>query len=313
MNTPPSTTIITMFFNMKKLKDSTELTRPLDFYIKNSVHVLKLNYPMIIFCDEDTYEPLKNVRDNEVVDNNTKYIIKNIENYEYYQDCMNIITNNRSKNGQPHDKRNTASYLLMGMFKPFAFNYAHNHNFFNTTHYAWIDLGCNHIVKELSTYAPLMLNNPASKVSCCYIHYRGTNELRNMKEYMKYGGPCGVASTAYTIEADYIHRFYLGMFSIFYEQLYHETGHSDETVMTYCYDRYPEIFNVYGGDYGSVFVNYHNPTQDINTIVSYFIKNAVANNNISIASKISKQIIESNDNLDANLLDYLKRVSDMNV
>ena len=41
---------------------------------------------------------------------------------------MNIITNNRNKNGTKIDKRNTASYLLMGMFKPFAFNYAHNQN-----------------------------------------------------------------------------------------------------------------------------------------------------------------------------------------
>jgi hypothetical protein len=311
--TVPSSTIITMFFNLKKLKDSTELTRPFDFYLKNSVHVLKLNYPMIIFCDEDTYEPLKNIRDSEVVDNNTKYIVKNIENYEYYQECMNIITKNRNKNGKPIDNRNTASYFLTVMFKVFAFNYAHNHNFFNTTHYAWIDIGCNHHVKELSTYAPLMLNNPSSKVSCCYIHYHGSNELRNMKEYMKYGGPCGIAATTITIEADYVHRFYLAMFSIFYEHLYHETGHTEETVMTYCYDRYPEIFNIYGGDYGSVFVNYHNPTQDINTIVSCFIQNAVANNNISIAAKMSKQIIDSNENLDANLVGYLQHVADMNV
>jgi hypothetical protein len=83
--------------------------------------------------------------------------------------------------------------------------------------------------------------------------------------------------------------------------------------MTYCYDRYPEIFNVYGGDYGSVFINYHNPTQDIHIIVRCFIENAVANNKISIASKISKQIMESNDNLEGNLWSYLKYVSEMNV
>jgi len=101
------TTIITMFFNLKKMKDSTELTRSPDFYLKNCVPVLKLNYPMVIFCDDDTYEPLRNIRDSELADNKTKYIIKNIENYEYYQSCLNIITNNREKNGHPGDRRNT--------------------------------------------------------------------------------------------------------------------------------------------------------------------------------------------------------------
>jgi hypothetical protein len=303
-----STTIITMFFNMKKLKDSTELTRPFDFYINNSKHVLNLNYPMVIFCDEDTYEPIKQIRDSLIVDNKTEYVIKNIEQYEYYQNCWNIINDNRCKNGGPTDRRNTSSYLLMGMFKPYAFHYVNQHNFFNTTHYAWIDIGCNHVVRELEKYAPKMLDNPNSKVSVCYIHYRGHNELINMKEYMKYGGPCGIASTAYTIEAEYVSKFYTSMFSILYEKLYKEVGHTDETVMTYCYDRYPEIFNIYGGDYGSVFINYHNPTQDLHIIYSCFILNAIKYNNLDIAKKIANQILNSNQNLDANSMDLLKNI-----
>lgn len=306
--TTTKTTIITMFFNMKKLKDSTELTRPFDFYIENCVHVLKLDYPMVIFCDEDTHEPLKTIRDNEVKDNKTKYIIKNIECYEYYQNCWNIITNNRIKNGQPLDRRNTSSYFLMGMFKAFAFNYVHHNNFFNTTHYAWIDIGCNHIVKELSKYAEIMLNNPTPKVSACYIHYRSHEELSNMKEYMKTGGPCGVASTAFTIEANYVERFYTSMFSIFYEKLYKEVGHTDETVMTYCYDRYPEIFNIYNGDYQSIFVNYHNPTQNIDIIVYCFIMNAIKDNKLDIAKNAAIKILNSNNNLDNNTDNYLKSI-----
>jgi len=46
---------------------------------------------MVIFCDEDTYKPLKNIRDNQNLNNKTEYIIKNIENYEYYQSCWNIF------------------------------------------------------------------------------------------------------------------------------------------------------------------------------------------------------------------------------
>jgi hypothetical protein len=264
---------------------------------------------MVIFCDEDTYEPIKQMRDSLVDDQNlTKYVIKNIQEYEYYQNCWNIIYENRVKNGWPIDRRNTPSYLLMGMFKPYAFHYAHQQNYFNTSHYAWIDIGCNHVVRELNTYAPQMLDNPNSKVCVCYIHYRGHNELANMKEFMKFGGPCGVASTAYTVEASYVSKFYTSMFSILYEKLYREVGHTDETVMTYCYDRYPEIFNIYGGDYGSVFVNYHKPTQDIHIIIHAFIANALKSKELDIAKNMARQVLESNHPLDdatANLLQFL--------
>lgn len=305
--TPKSTTVITMFFNMKKLKDSTELTRPFEFYVHNSKHVLCFKYPMVIFCDEDTYEPIKQMRESLVGTEAdiTRYVIKNIQDYEYYQNCWNIIYENRAKNGSPLDRRNTPSYFLMGMFKPYAFHYAHQKNYFNTTHYAWIDIGCNHVVRELNTYAPQMLDNPKPKVCVCYIHYRGHQELANMKEYMREGGPCGIASTAYTIESAYVSKFYTSMFSILYEKLYHEVGHTDETVMTYCYDRYPEIFTIYGGDYGSVFVNYHRPTQDLHIIIHAFIASALRYNRFDLVQYMAKEILESNPHLDIRIINML--------
>lgn len=301
------TTVITMFFNIKKLQDSSKDTRPIEFYVNHGAHVLRLKHPMVIFCDEDTYEFLKNTRDKEVDSNTipTKYIIKNIDQYEYYQNNWSIINENRNRVGKPQDQRNTVSYFLMGMFKPFAFNYVHRQNFFNTKYYAWIDLGCNHIVRNLSTFAPLMVENPNPKVSVCYIHYRGNGELKNMKEFMRYGGQCGIASTAYTIEADYVHRFYCSMFSIFYEKLYNYVGHSDETVMTFCYDRYPEIFNLYNGDYYSVLTNYHKPTEYLHAILNYFINNALKHGRRDLAINSAKKILESNTNLDENLKNRL--------
>jgi hypothetical protein len=304
------TTVVTMFFNLKNLVDSSSETRPVEFYIKNGVNVLKLQYPMVIFCDDTTYDILKTMRDSSVDPNiyKTMYIKKNIVEYEYYNNCWSIINNNRVANGYPGDKRNTVSYFLMGMFKPLAFAIAHKHNFFNTTHYAWIDFGCNHIVRDFSQYVNDMLDNPNPKVSSCYIHYRSKNELSNMREFMRYGGPCGMASTAYTIEASYVDKFYTSMFAIFYEKLYKMVGHTDETVMTYCYDRYPEIFDIYYGDYYSIFSNYKKPTQDIHTIVNCFIKNAANNNRLDLAKTAARKILDSNLTLDSGVNSYLNDI-----
>ncbi len=43
-----STTIVTMFFNLKKLKDASMQTRPQEFYIENGRETLKLKYNMVI-------------------------------------------------------------------------------------------------------------------------------------------------------------------------------------------------------------------------------------------------------------------------
>ena len=197
--------IVTMFFNLKDLKDASVQTRPQEFYINNGRETLKLKYPMIIFCDESTHEFLKKIRDEEVGDLiQTEYIIRNFTDYDYYKHNWDIINQNRrqSKGYKDPTDRNTVSYFLMGMFKPLALLLAKQT--IKADYYAWIDLGCNHIVRKLSEYAPKMLDNPNSKISVCYIHYRSHYEITPMQTYMEYGGRCGIASTEYTVSNEYI-------------------------------------------------------------------------------------------------------------
>lgn len=289
------TTVVTMFFNLKELRDASLQTRPVEFYVKNGVNTLKIKNPMIIFCDETTEPFLREIRDREVGETvPTVYIVKNIKEYEYYIQNWDIINENRKKsNGykDPSD-RNTVSYFLMGMFKPVALRIAKQRNDFNSTHYAWIDLGCNHIVRKLDDNVSKMLDKPNPKVSVCYIHYRGKDEITNMKSYLQYGGPCGIASTAYTVEKDYVDRYYSSMFSIFNEMLYVGYGHTDETVMVYCYDRYPEIFDIYYGDYYSIFTNYHEPIDDYNSILHFFINQAINKNRGDLAQVAINKIVK---------------------
>ena len=279
--------IVTMFFNLKNLKDASVQTRPQQFYIENGRETLKLKYPMVIFCDESTYEFLKKIRDEEVDSNiKTEYIIKNFTEYDYYKHNWNIINENRKKSNVYKDPtdRNTVSYFLMGMFKPLGLFLAKQ--IIKAEYYAWIDLGCNHIVRKLSEYAPKMLDNPNPKISVCYIHYRSNSEIMPMKQYMEYGGKCGIASTAYTVSEEYIEIYYNLMFSIFYEMLVNGVGHTDETAMVYCFDRRPDIFNIYYGDYYSIFTNYHKPIEDHNSIKIFFIDECKRKGRYDLATNI---------------------------
>ena len=62
------TTIVTFYFNIKKLNDATSLVRPQSFYMQYGRETLKLNYPMLIFCDETTYDEIKTIRDEYIND-----------------------------------------------------------------------------------------------------------------------------------------------------------------------------------------------------------------------------------------------------
>ena len=302
------TTIVTMFFNLKRFNDASTLTRPLDFYIKNGVNTLKLKYPMVIFCDEDSVEFLKKIRDEEVDPEiiPTIYIIKSLTEYDYYIHNWNIIHDNRARsNGYKNpNNRNTVSYFLMGMFKPLALQIAKQRNDFNTSHYAWIDLGCSHMTKEMDEYAPKMLDNPLPKVAVCYIHYRPHELLVDMKTFMEHDGPCGIASTAYTVEREYVDKYYNLMFTTFNDMLFTGYGHTDETVMIYSYDRHPEIFTIFNGDYPSVFMNYHVPIADLDLISKVFVTSCIYYKRYDLAKEVMTRV--KNALLQKNILNDLE-------
>jgi hypothetical protein len=138
-----------------------------------------------------------------------------------------------------------------------------------------------------------MLENPGPRVKACYIHYRPKAELASMEAYMANGGPCGIASTAYTIEANYVNRYYTSMFSIFYEMLLRGVGHTDETTMAYCYDRYPELFTLYWGDYYSVFTNYESSKEDLYIVRRCFIDVARGAGRGDLAAAAAKSVMKA--------------------
>jgi hypothetical protein len=309
--TTTTTTIVTMLFDLKNLKDASPATRPLDFYLERCVSVLRLPYPMLIFCDEITYPYLKTIRDTEVAEEiPSQYVIQRLETYDYYRHSWDIIEQNRKKKGTPLDTRNTSSYFLMGMFKPLALWIAALRQDFGTEYYAWIDIGCAHICRHLNTYVADMVERPHPKIAVCYIHYRSRAELESMEDYMKYGGPCGIASTAYTMPGSHVIPFYTLMFQIFYEKLFRGVGHTDETVMVYAYDRKPELFTLFYGDYGSIFVNYREIREDIATIVCCFIQQAQSKGRLDLAKQAVRALKQSQWVETSEFTPYLQSVLD---
>jgi hypothetical protein len=263
------TCIVTMFFNLSKASDASSATRPLEFYIKHGAPTLSLPHFMVIFCDEETKPLLESMRG----DLPTKYIVRSIFDYDHVKALRPIVVKNREARAYD-DKRNTVSQFMVTSFKPTAIYLAKLSVEADT--YMWVDFGGSHIAQDFLGGVARIIENPRPKITLCYIHYRNTRELYPMSKYLATGGPCGVAATVFTVSADHVDRFYTSMMSVQYEQICEGVGHNEEQMMIYVYDRHPEWFSLYYGDYYSCVTNYHKSVADLDCIHYNFIRNARA-------------------------------------
>ena len=242
-----------------------------------------------------TKDRIKQIRDECIgINTITIYVEKNISEYDFYKENLHIINENRIKYPiykLEKNKKMTPSYFITMMFKIYALNIAFKRNDFNTTHYFWMDFGSNHVVADVGLKSKVMLDNPNPKVSVVYIHYR-YNELKSIIDFCN-GGVCGIAGGVFSVEKEYMSRFYTSMMSVFYEQLSNEVGHSDEQVLTYCYNRNPHLFTLSYGDYYSLITNYHYPVRDFGSIKKYFLEKTLAVGKIHLAVSAAKKIYES--------------------
>ena len=138
-----------------------------------------------------------------------------------------------------------------------------------------------------------MLLKPNPKVCCMYIHYRHKTEVAYMETYLAGGNPCALAATIFSVENSLVNAFYTRGLSIFYEMLSRGVGHNEEAVLMYLYDRFPDMFTLYYGDYYSTASNYHFVCRDYGAIKAFFLQNAVRHGRTDLARTCASYILES--------------------
>ena len=285
--------IVTEFFNLSHLKDTSAGTRPREFYMQNGRGTIQLPYPMVIFCDADTKPMIQQIRE-EVTKAPTAYVEKNIAEYDHYRLNWQLVQNNRDRSSYYKDGgRNTASYFLTTSFKFVALKIADERNDFDATHYFWIDFGIQHVIGEsIRTDTKAMLEEPHPKIAACYINYRSNEDLKNM-EWVCNGGLCGMAGGVFSVERPYVTQLYATALSVFYEMISRGVGHADEQIFTYCYGRRPELFTLYYGDYYSLICNYHTIKRDWWIIKECFFKKTIHSCRRDLAITAAKKALHS--------------------
>jgi len=254
--------LVSMFFHLNQ-------ARPKEFYLTHGRPVLLLDAPMVLFCDAETRSDLEAIRG----DRPTVYVEKPLAEYDYYSTLLPIVVANRKQHPSP-DPRNTSEYFLVSVFKFYALYLAALR--YPSSHYMWIDLGCSHVVRAIPDAVHPILQAPRPKIACCSIRYRPRSELYPLSSYFAAEGKCGIAAGIFTVEASYVSKVFALANAVLYEQITEGFGHAEEQILVYCYDRHPEWFSLYAGDYYSLATNYHRAVEDLECIQHNFIQPALA-------------------------------------
>lgn len=265
----PVTTIVTAYFDISKLEDTTSSTRDIHFYQGHSIPLLTIDSPMVIFCDTSTLAFIKTARGVRP----TTYIVKSIKDYDLYSHLYPIV----KKNYKHVNSRTNPSYFLVTTFKYVALYMASQSDPYKTGYFAWVDFGGSHIMKDFARINDIIAS-PHQKITATYIHYRDPRQLIDNITNSVCFTSTSIASGCITAEASYIPGLYLSILEQCSKQVLRGIAHADEQLLIYVFIDHPTWFTIRFGDYESILQNYFKVTKSHSQIQSFFIMNALRTN-----------------------------------
>ena len=259
-------TLVTAYFNLTKCYDASREINEKDkgYYLSHSLSTLHLPHNLVIYCDEDSVQSIKDIRPTHL-ENKTIYIIRDFNDFRFKKDSKLLTENfddyrkkiiiNRQIKPYHFDNRNTASYYLFCLSRYAMLKETIELNHFKSTHFCWI----NFCIERMGFKNLIRLDEGLAvnrdKFSTCYIDYIPENLIKDTAEYFKWGR-CSMCSGFFTGNAEYMYKVCDLIENKFLEYLEQGYGHADEQLYSPVYFENPEMFEHYYGDYHQMITNY---------------------------------------------------------
>lgn len=253
-------TLVTAYFNLTKCPDASEeiCKRDKSYYFSHSISTLSLPYNLVIYCDNESYNEISNIRPNYLKDK-TIYVIIDFDdislNGKQFNNYRNIINENRLKHPYYFDNRNTASYYLFCMSRYIMLKETIELNPFNSQYFSWINFCIERMGYNNLKYLDEALAVKRDKFSTCYIDYIPYDLIQNVNEYFKWGR-CSMCSGFFTGNKEYMNKVCDLILKKFLYYLSLGYGHADEQLYSPVYFENVDLFHHYYGDYQQMITNY---------------------------------------------------------
>ena len=282
-------TLVTAYFNLTKCPDASKeiITRDQNYYISHSISTLSLPYNLVIYCDNDSLEKIKEIRP-AYLNEKTHYIVREFDDFRFkkstrylnetFKTYREIININRQNKPYFFDNRNTASYYLFCMLRYIILKETIETNPFNSTHFCWINFCIERMGWKNIKHLDEGLSVNRDKFSTCYIDYIPESLIKNTHEYFKYGR-CSMCSGFFTGNKEYMFKVCDLLENKFLEYLSQGYGHADEQLYSPVYFENTDLFEHYYGDYHEMITNYKYIYDKAEAPIYNFIQNSFNNQN----------------------------------
>lgn len=253
-------TLVTAYFNLTKCPDASEEICKRDnmYYFSHSLSTLSLPYNLIIYCDNESFDKIFELRP-EYLREKTKYKIIEFDNImlnnKLFNEYRNIINDNRKNHPYYYDNRNTASYYLFCMSRYLMLKETTETNPFDSKYFCWINFCIERMGYNNLKYLDEALAVKRDKFSTCYIDYIPNELIKDTKEYFKWGR-CSMCSGFFTGNKQYMGRVCSLIVDKFLYYLSLGYGHADEQLYSPVYFENEDLFEHYYGDYQQMITNY---------------------------------------------------------
>lgn len=148
-------TLVTALFDIGRGELEGGFKRSFDHYIECFTRLLKVDYPMVIFCEESLADTIWKYRDPK----NTKLVFKTIndlKNFPFYNEVQTIRQNpewiNRAGWIRDSTQAQLELYNPLVMSKQFLLHDASLFNFFDSRYYLWVDAGIANTIGDPTHY-----------------------------------------------------------------------------------------------------------------------------------------------------------------
>ena len=261
-------TIVTMLYDIRSMENcSIERNRKIESFVDFSKQfLLMLPFPIIFFIDENQYiyNEIYNFRKNLNLLDKTYIYIQNFKKTYFYKDLSRIEELQKIyyiKNGELEHE--TPLYIILNNNKFDCIDNAIKYNFFNSTHFIWMDFGINHVAQNTEKIYEWINNIPDKIKQLCINPYIENIDNKQMFQYIYHHTAGGL----FTGSKENMLK-YSKLFKEKTEQIYSDDWYQiDEAVMTMVQRDNPDLFDLFYGDYPGIISNYVSPIHNIELIL----------------------------------------------
>ena len=271
----PNCTLATSCFDLTKYHKSS---RPLHISIQNMETLLQIPCYLVIFCDSNSINLIKNIRNDKYqLQNITHYIEMKFEDIFYYK-YLNQVKENREKYHPTQDERTCSESHLLTINKFDFVQKTIQLNPFQTTKFGWIDSNIGVNASKISqNYQPNQLLDILNRVSDKFHiqilnvtdkkYKEGTHKKEYYQQYRWVVCGC-LFTTGPEIGIKILNRLH----EIFVTTTNLGYGHGEEMIYLEILDEfYYDIERSYG-DYHHILNNFIEPTVGYHYINECIIK-----------------------------------------